>query len=69
MYYRGAQSGWVYISLGTYGTAIPASTVTSGGAFTIRGVPPGNYAVQAWMDTWVTELRTPPTRQPIRCQP
>ena len=26
------------------------TTLTSGGAYTIRGVPPGSYTVQAWMD-------------------
>ena len=49
--YSGSQSGWVYLSLGTYGTAIPASALASGGAFTIRGVPPGSYTLNAWMDT------------------
>jgi hypothetical protein len=51
--YSGSQTGWIYLGLGnctgcnsTYGTAIQ-----SPGPFTIRGVPPGRYVVQAWMDT------------------
>jgi hypothetical protein len=51
--YSGTASGWVYLSLGgcstctgTYGTA-----VQSPGAFTIRGVPPGTYTLNAWMDS------------------
>jgi hypothetical protein len=51
--YTGSQSGWIYLTLGscsgctgTYGTAIQ-----SPGAFTIRGVPPGTYFLNAWMDS------------------
>jgi hypothetical protein len=33
------------------GTSISPATLTSGGgAFTIRGVPPGSYTLKAWMD-------------------
>jgi hypothetical protein len=48
------QTGQIYVSLvpagcgsggGTLGTSISAT-----GAYTIRGVPPGSYTVQAWMD-------------------
>ena len=52
--YSGPQTGQIYVSLvpvgcgsggGTVGTSISAT-----GAYTIRGVPPGSYTVQAWMD-------------------
>lgn len=59
--YTGASTGWTYVYLepsgctgidGIPGTAISESTLTgSGGAYTIRGVPPGSYTVYAWMDT------------------
>lgn len=52
------QTGQTYISVtggcsggnGGPGTSISEATLTSGGAYTIRGVPPGSYTVQAWMD-------------------
>ncbi len=53
------QTGQTYISVtggcnggnGGPGTSISETTLTSGGAYTIRGVPPGSsYTVQAWMD-------------------
>ena len=51
--YAGAQTGQVYLALnnttcsgnGSLGTSISAA-----GAFTIRGVPPGTYTLQAFMD-------------------
>jgi Chitobiase/beta-hexosaminidase C-terminal domain/SdrD B-like domain len=51
--YSGAQTGRTYLSLnptscgggGTVGTSI-----SNKGAFTIRGVPPGGYTMQAFMD-------------------
>ena len=62
--YGGTQTGWVYLSLvptnncnsngcknPNPGTAISAATLASGGAFTIHGVQPGNYNLNAWMDT------------------
>jgi hypothetical protein len=61
--YGGSKTGWVYLSLvptnncnytGCYnpnpGTAISAATLASGGAFTIHGVQPGAYQLNAWMD-------------------
>ena len=67
VHYSGSQSGWTYINLGTYGTAISASALASGGAFTIRGVPPGNYQVQAWMDTlgYGAENASDPSTHPL----
>jgi len=57
--YSGTASGWVYLSMGgcstctgTYGTA-----VHSPGAFTIRGVPPGTYTLNAWMDSLGTSAQ------------
>ena len=56
--YGGSQSGQTYLVLNNNncsgnsapGTSISAATLTSGGAFTIRGVPPGSYILHAWMD-------------------
>ena len=57
--YSGAQTGQVYLNLnntncggsGGEGTSITDATLKSTGAYTIRGVAPGNYTLQAWMDT------------------
>jgi hypothetical protein len=56
--YSGTHTGQVYLALNsnscggsTLGTSITKATLaTGGGAFTIRGVPPGSYSLQAWMD-------------------
>ena len=58
--YGGTKTGWVYLALNNnncsgcnyndLGTSISEATLTSGGAFTIRGVQPGTYALQAYMD-------------------
>ncbi len=54
--YSGSQTGQTYLVMnnnscgsGT-GTSITEATLTSGGAFTIHGVPPGSNTLQAWMD-------------------
>jgi putative Ig domain-containing protein len=56
--YSGSQTGQTYLVVnnnscggnqGT-GTSITEAKLTSGGAFTIRGVPPGSNTIQAWMD-------------------
>lgn len=55
--YPGAHTGWIYLSLvnnycggtGANGTSILYPS-TSGGSFTIHGVPPGVYTLQASMD-------------------
>jgi hypothetical protein len=53
------QTGQTYLALnnntcgggnGAPGTSISQATLISGGAFTIRGVPPGSYTLKAWMD-------------------
>jgi hypothetical protein len=53
-----AQTGQTYLVLnnnncggyGTPGTSITSATLGSGGAFSIRGVPPGAYTLDAWLD-------------------
>ena len=53
--YAGAETGQVYLSLQgdcgvSNGTSIPFSSLSSGGAFTIHGVPPGSYTLNARID-------------------
>jgi hypothetical protein len=55
--YHGASTGQTYLNLvttcgedGGIGTSISSDVLTSGGSFTLHGVPPGNYTLQAWMD-------------------
>ncbi len=56
--YSGTKTGQVYLNLnnsncggsGGEGTSIPSSALSSGGAFTINGVPPGTYTLLAYMD-------------------
>lgn len=56
--YGGSQTGQTYLVLnnnscggsGRLGASISEAALTSGGAFSIRGVPPGSYSLQAWMD-------------------
>lgn len=69
--YSGSLTGWVYLQLvstgctgcdGNLGTAINATTAGSlagsGMAFTINGVPPGTYTLQAYMDNTSTDSTT-----------
>ena len=58
--YSGTQTGQVYFYLnnnscgggqGQPGTSITAATLSSGGAYTIHGVQPGSYTLNAWMDS------------------
>jgi hypothetical protein len=56
--YGGTKAGQVYLGLtstncgsNTQGTSITDATLKAGGAFTIRGVPPGPYSLYAWMDS------------------
>ena len=58
--YGGSQTGQTYLYLqnnncggsnGNPGTSISESTLTSSGAYSISGVPPGNYTLYAWMDS------------------
>ena len=50
--YGGAHTGWIYINLlDQNGNSTGHGTsISSAGAFTIRGVPPGTYAMNAGMD-------------------
>jgi hypothetical protein len=57
--YTGSQTGQTYLYVqnsncggnGGPGTSITQATLTSGGAYTIHGVQPGNYTLNAWMDS------------------
>jgi hypothetical protein len=51
--YGGSQSGQIYLSLVTTsncGSGGLGTSIFTPGPFTIRGVPPGSYTLQAWMD-------------------
>lgn len=51
--YTGTQSGSIYLALNptsSCGGGSTGTSVSSAGAFTIRGVPPGTYTLQAFMD-------------------
>ncbi|MGA9527861.1 MAG: Ig domain-containing protein, partial [Terriglobales bacterium] len=57
--YSGSKTGWVYLELysnncngcnNNLGTSISETTLKAGGAFTIHGVLPGTYTLQAFMD-------------------
>jgi len=57
--YSGSKTGWTYIELNSNncggcnnnnGTSISEAILTSSGAFTIHGVQPGTYTLQAFMD-------------------
>jgi hypothetical protein len=49
--YDGAQTGPIYLSMsGCVSNPAPGTAITAPGAFTIHGVPPGVYTLQAWMD-------------------
>jgi len=58
--YSGSQTGWTYLQLNgnnncgncgnNLGTGISEATLKAGGAFTIHGVQPGTYTLQAYMD-------------------
>jgi hypothetical protein len=50
--YTGTQTGRIYVQMSgnNCGGGTPGTSIAAPGAFTIRGVPPGSYTVQAWMD-------------------
>jgi len=56
--YAGTNTGQVYLNLvntscggsGGEGTSISKATLGSGGAFTVNGVAPGSYTLEAWTD-------------------
>ncbi|MDR3663248.1 MAG: putative Ig domain-containing protein, partial [Mycobacterium sp.] len=52
--YSGTQSGQIYLVLnptGSCGGRSPGTSVSATGAYTIRGVPPGGYTMQSFLDT------------------
>jgi hypothetical protein len=50
--YGGSNTGHIYLTLNTNcgGNGGPGTSITAPGAFTIRGVPPGSYNLQTFMD-------------------
>jgi hypothetical protein len=48
--YDGGDTGQIYLSMTGCGTNPPGTSISAPGAFTIRGVPPGNYTLNAWLD-------------------
>jgi hypothetical protein len=51
--YSGANTGQIYLALvpaTPCGAGGEGTSIFTPGSFTIRGVPPGNYNLQAWMD-------------------
>jgi hypothetical protein len=51
--YNGSKTGQIYLVLNNNqcgGYTTPGTSIAAPGAFTIRGVPPGIYTLQAWMD-------------------
>jgi hypothetical protein len=51
--YAGSKTGRVYVELtgSCGGSSGPGTSLSTAGTYTIRGVPPGTYTVQGWMDT------------------
>jgi hypothetical protein len=48
--YDGAKSGPIYLAMNGCGSPTPGTAIVAPGTFTIHGVPPGVYYLQAWMD-------------------
>jgi hypothetical protein len=49
--YAGTKTGRIYLALNSNcGGTTPGISIPAKGAFTIRGVAPGSYTLQAWMD-------------------
>ncbi len=51
--YGGSSVGRIYVALTNNscgGSPQPGTSISATGAYTIRGVPPGNYTMMAWMD-------------------
>ena len=50
--YAGAKAGRIYLTLQNNNCGFtPGVSILAKGPFTIRGVPPGNYTLEAWMDS------------------
>jgi hypothetical protein len=48
--YNGSKTGRVYLATGNNCGNPQGTSISGKGSFTIRGVPPGNLTLQAWMD-------------------
>jgi hypothetical protein len=48
--YSGADTGQIYLSLSGCGSTAPGTSLSAPGTFTIHGVPPGEYTLNAWID-------------------
>jgi hypothetical protein len=48
--YGGSATGWIFLKLVGGSTTDPGTAIPAKGAFAIRGVQPGTYTLQAWMD-------------------
>jgi hypothetical protein len=50
--YSGSQSGPIYLALASScGGSTPGTSISAPGSFSIRGVPPGAYTLNAWKDS------------------
>lgn len=48
--YTGAKTGRIYLEVVGNNCGGQGTSLAAPGAFTIRGIPPGNYGLSAWMD-------------------
>jgi hypothetical protein len=63
--YAGANTGQIYLALNsTTCNDVTGTSIAAPGAFTIRGVPPGNYVLQAYMDLAALGNGSPNTSDP-----
>ena len=65
--YSGSNTGRIYLQLSNTtcgGNGAPGTSIAAPGAFTIRGVPPGTYNLQGWMDLSTLANGSPNTADP-----
>jgi hypothetical protein len=65
--YSGSNTGRIYLQLSNItcgGNGAPGTSIAAPGAFTIRGVPPGAYTLQGWMDLSTLANGSPNTSDP-----
>ena len=65
--YSGSNTGQIYLALNTSsncGSGALGTSIFTPGAFTIRGVPPGSYTLNAWMDLSALANGAPNTSDP-----
>lgn len=70
--YNGSNRGQIYLSLLTSsncGSGGVGTSIFTPGPFTIRGVPPGTYTLQAWMDLTALANGAPNTSDPSGSAP